>query len=129
MLTECGADLSAQDKHGKTLLHLASQEGHVEVSRMLIERGADVSAQDKVGKTPLHITSTYSYLAACAMACWGACTYAGELSGVLIGFGVIVVLCGSGDCGSLFSNDKLVNGHTPQQSGDAPHYLPSRGWG
>jgi hypothetical protein len=50
-------------------------------------------------------------------------------SRVVIGFGVIVVLYGSSDCGCLFSHDKLVNGHTPQQSGDAPHYLPSRGWG
>ncbi|MFP3016685.1 MAG: ankyrin repeat domain-containing protein, partial [Wolbachia sp.] len=26
-----GADINSRDKHGKTALHIASQEGHVEV--------------------------------------------------------------------------------------------------
>ena len=33
---------------GWTALHLASKEGHVEISRMLIEGGADVDIKDKV---------------------------------------------------------------------------------
>ena len=37
-----------------TPLHLASQEGHVEVAGVLLELGADLEAQDKNGQTPLH---------------------------------------------------------------------------
>jgi ankyrin repeat protein len=33
-----------------TPLHLASQEGQVEVARMLIERGADVTAKTRMGR-------------------------------------------------------------------------------
>ena len=44
MLVERSADMSAQAKDGRTPLHCASSEGHVEVVRMLVERGADGSA-------------------------------------------------------------------------------------
>jgi len=37
-----------------TPLHLASQEGHVEIAQLLVEHGADVAAQNKDGETPLH---------------------------------------------------------------------------
>ena len=40
-----------------TLLHLASQEGHVAVARFLVEHGADVMSQDRYGRTPLHEAS------------------------------------------------------------------------
>src|SRR6266849_5601948 len=53
----CGAGVSAQNKDGQTPLHLASQAGRVEVTRMLIERGVGVSAKDKDGQTPLHLVS------------------------------------------------------------------------
>ena len=33
---------------GWTALHIASKEGHVEISRMLIEGGADLNMKDKV---------------------------------------------------------------------------------
>jgi ankyrin repeat protein len=40
-----------------TPLHLASQQGNVEVARILVEYGSDVSAENKEGSTPLHLVS------------------------------------------------------------------------
>src|SRR6266478_4828778 len=40
-----------------TPLHLASENGHLDVVHFLLERDADVSAQDKDGRTPLHLAS------------------------------------------------------------------------
>src|SRR6267142_1184259 len=40
-----------------TPLHLASQQGHVEVAHFLVENGADATARDKSGQTPLHEAS------------------------------------------------------------------------
>ena len=37
-----------QDDLGFTALGIASQEGHVDVARLLIERGAAIDYQDKV---------------------------------------------------------------------------------
>jgi len=45
-----------------TPLHLASMNGHVDLTRMLIERGADVSAQKKDGSTALHLASKYRHV-------------------------------------------------------------------
>ena len=60
MMLEQGADIEhvGNDVTGATPLLAATQEGHVEVVRMLLEQGADA---DKVrkdgGATPLHIAS------------------------------------------------------------------------
>ena len=43
MYIELGLDVTAQNKHGETPLHAASQRGQVELIGMLIKRGADVS--------------------------------------------------------------------------------------
>ena len=37
-----------QDDFGSTVLGIASQEGHVDVARLLIERGAPIDYQNKV---------------------------------------------------------------------------------
>ena len=44
--------------NGWTVLHLAAQEGHVEVARLLIENGANVVAKSANGATPLSIAES-----------------------------------------------------------------------
>merc|ERR1712005_95864 len=53
MLVEAGADVNAVDKYGITALHLAFQQGHVEVGRLLLLNGADVNAVDSFNSTAL----------------------------------------------------------------------------
>ncbi len=49
----------AQNKDGKTPLHLASEQGQVDLARMLIECGADPMAKTYDEKTPLHLASEW----------------------------------------------------------------------
>jgi ankyrin repeat protein len=53
-LVRAGSDLSAQDQHGKTALHLACDRDAVEIIRFLLDHGADPSAMDHRRETPLH---------------------------------------------------------------------------
>jgi ankyrin repeat protein len=57
LLIDYGADVTASDKGGSTLLHRASRNGHVRLARLLVEHGADATAQDNDGSTPLHQAS------------------------------------------------------------------------
>jgi ankyrin repeat protein len=41
---------------------LASQNGHVDLARMLIEHGADMSTQTEDGSTALHLASLNGHL-------------------------------------------------------------------
>ena len=45
---------NATGNNGGTPLHLAAQEGHVDLARMLLDKGAEVDARDAKGETPLH---------------------------------------------------------------------------
>ena len=49
------ADPNAKSRAGFTPLHLSSQEGHREMSSMLIENGADVGAKANNGLTAMHL--------------------------------------------------------------------------
>ncbi|KAJ1494303.1 ankyrin repeat-containing domain protein [Baffinella frigidus] len=54
VLLDAGADISAVDEEGRTVLHLAAQahDGE-EVAKVLLEAGVDVEGQDKEGRTAL----------------------------------------------------------------------------
>ena len=42
---------------GKTALHRASVQGHLEVVQALLEAGAEIDVTDKGGNTPLHYSA------------------------------------------------------------------------
>lgn len=51
MLLEYGANAGAESKAGFTPLHLSAQEGHVDMTNLLLEHKADVNHSSKVNKS------------------------------------------------------------------------------
>ncbi|KAI0222932.1 L-asparaginase [Lamellibrachia satsuma] len=52
-LREAGADLSLGNSDGRTVLHIATCEGHIELVRYVLEYGASVHMRDRYGHSPL----------------------------------------------------------------------------
>lgn len=64
ILVAKGASTDFVDKdHGRTLLHLASLQGHMDVVNILLDDKPDVTAKDNDGKTPLFYAGKYGHKA------------------------------------------------------------------
>lgn len=46
-------DINARDKLGRTALHHAAANGHVDIAKVLLANGADVNARSNGNETPL----------------------------------------------------------------------------
>ena len=53
LLIEQGLDVNAQYRHGVTLLHIAAQDGSIDVVRLLLSEGAALEVKDNNGYTAL----------------------------------------------------------------------------
>lgn len=54
-----GGDFNIPDYDGRTPLHLACCEGHLETVRFLLKHGASVHASDRFNHTPLNNAMRY----------------------------------------------------------------------
>ncbi len=62
-LLGAGANVNAQGSDGRTALFVASQEGHLEVIKLLLQTDkVDVNLQTTNGETALHASSLYGHL-------------------------------------------------------------------
>jgi ankyrin repeat protein len=52
---QAGGDVNRRTQAGHSLLHLAADNGVVDLIRLLIARGADINAKGYHGYTPLHL--------------------------------------------------------------------------
>ncbi|KAG1371112.1 putative ankyrin repeat-containing protein P16F5.05c [Cocos nucifera] len=53
-LYSVGVSLNSKDSQGRTALHMASANGHLDIVEYLISNGADINAANSEKNTPLH---------------------------------------------------------------------------
>lgn len=61
LLNEEGIDVNSIDLDGRTALHIAACEGHVEVVKLLLSRKANIDARDRWGSTVLTTPIIFYY--------------------------------------------------------------------
>jgi len=57
LIAKAGGEVNIENEDGSTPLHLASENGHVEVANILIQAGGEVNKKDVADRTPLHWAS------------------------------------------------------------------------
>ena len=57
LLLKLGANLNVRNKSGDTPLHIAVEEGRIEIVEILLEAGADIQVEDHENNTPLHLAA------------------------------------------------------------------------
>ena len=60
-LLEYGGKTDAESKAGFTPLHLASQEGHMDMVKLLLKHNADCNAQAKNGLAAIHLCAQVKF--------------------------------------------------------------------
>lgn len=58
---QAGGNLEAREHNNSTLLHCASEYGHIEICRYLISKGVDVNVRDRNGASPLHRAALHGH--------------------------------------------------------------------
>ena len=82
LLLRAKADPQVRAERRMTLLHLAAEDGHVEIGRLLLEAGVPVDAIDRYRRTPLIVAAGYGQEAMALMLLeQGADLLAGDIVG------------------------------------------------
>ena len=63
LLETPGADLSARQEFGATVLHIAAGTGDNDIVRLLVDHGADTSTKDSNGNTAATVASLAGHAA------------------------------------------------------------------
>ena len=75
-LVQLGGDKDVKDANGRTALHAAASNGHVEAINVLVQLGLDKEAKDAGGGTPLHYAAVEGHVEAInVLVQLGACKY------------------------------------------------------
>jgi len=53
---------AVDDVNGNRSIHIASQNGHLDIVKLLVSKKCDVNAQNKSGQTAMHMVSEYSHV-------------------------------------------------------------------
>jgi ankyrin repeat protein len=68
LISNCSVNPNLRDKAGKTIFHIACEQGNLDVASLLLKNGADIEAKYNFGRTALHVAgengrdSVLSYL-------------------------------------------------------------------